>query len=480
MRYVSTRGDAPALGFADVLLAGLAPDGGLYVPETWPRLPPLAELIDLDYPQLAARVMWPFVSDGRGRTGGDPRDGDDGVAEITRSDFEAIVEAAYATFDAPEVCPVRRVGDVWIMELFHGPTLAFKDVALQVVGRLFDHVLTSRGATVTILGATSGDTGSAAMSAFGGLEHTECVILFPEGRTSEVQRRQMTTIEDANCHAVAVSGTFDDCQDLVKAAFGDHEFRDEVHLGAVNSINWGRVMAQIVYYVWAHLRVSPHGSAVSFCVPTGNFGNVLAGWAAKQMGLPVDRLIVASNRNDILTRALTHGDLSVREVVPTTSPSMDIQVSSNFERLLFEVLGRDGTAVTELLSRFRSEGSVEVPAEVLSALQADFDAGSLDDARVAAVIDLFHEEHDLLVDPHTAVGLGVARAFVENLESPVVCLATAHPAKFPDAVYDATGVRPGLPRNLRYIFERPERVQRVPDDLRAVEELVRWVLAIRR
>lgn len=475
MRYVSTRGGAPPLLFPDALLTGLAPDGGLYVPETWPQLPPLADLAHLDYPQLAAKVMWPFVNEGVSRP-----DGDEGGAEITLSDFESIVEAAYGSFDVPEVCPVRPVGDLWLMELFHGPTLAFKDVALQLVGRLFDHVLTARGATVTILGATSGDTGSAAMSAFGGLEHTECVILFPDGRTSEVQRRQMTTIEDANCHAVAVAGTFDDCQDLVKAAFGDPGFRDEVHLSAVNSINWGRVMAQIVYYVWAHLRVSSHDSAVSFCVPTGNFGNVLAGWAAKQMGLPVDRLIVASNRNDILTRALTRGDLSAREVVPTTSPSMDIQVSSNFERLLFEVLGRDGASVTEMLRRFRSEGSVEMPAELLSSLQADFDAACLDDAQVAAVIEALHEEHDLLVDPHTAVGLGVAGPFAEHLDSSVVCLATAHPAKFPDAVFDATGVRPGLPARLRGIFERPERMDHVPDDLQAVEDLVRRVLAARR
>lgn len=496
MRYVSTRGGAPALGFADVLLGGLAPDGGLYVPETWPKLPPLSELAELDYPQLATELMWPFIrtseaDDGspaaRGRAPVDDASSDasgravggDG-SEISRADLEAICRAAYATFDTPQVCPVRRVGELWLMELFHGPTLAFKDVALQVVGRLFDHVLTSRGSRVTILGATSGDTGSAAMSAFGGLGHSECVILFPHGRTSEVQRRQMTTIGHSNCHAVAVAGTFDDCQDLVKAAFGDAAFRDEVRLGAVNSINWARVMAQIVYYVWAHLRVSPDGTPVSFCVPTGNFGNVLAGWVAKQMGLPVHRLVVASNRNDILTRALTGGDLSVREVVPTTSPSMDIQVSSNFERLLFEVLGRDGAATAEMLRRFRSEGAVSIDAPMLEVLRRDFDAGRLDDEEVASVIAQVHRDHDLFVDPHTAVGIGVGRALAGGSDNPLVCLATAHPAKFPDAVLDATGVHPPMPQRLAQVFDRPERVLSVDDDLQAVQELVRRVLADRR
>ncbi len=481
MRYVSTRGKAPALGFADVLLGGLAPDGGLYVPESWPRLAPLEDLAELDYPGLAAEIMWSFVDtsgDGSGPDG--PSDPDDRALEITRADLDAMCASAYATFDTTEVCPLRRLGDIWLMELFHGPTLAFKDVALQVVGRLFDHVLTGRGETVTILGATSGDTGSAAMSAFGGRDHTECVILFPEGRTSEVQRRQMTTIRHANCHAVAVSGTFDDCQDLVKSAFGDPGFREEVHLGAVNSINWGRVMAQIVYYVWAYLRVGGDGSPVSFCVPTGNFGNVLAGWAAKQMGLPIHRLIVASNRNDILTRALRAGDLSTREVVPTSSPSMDIQVSSNFERLLFEILRRDGAATAAMLERFRSEGAVVLDDQLLGALQADFDAGRLDDRQVAAVIEEVHREHGVLVDPHTAVGIGVGRNLAGDSATPLVCLATAHPAKFPEAVAEAAGVEPPVPARLAEVLERPERVRHVDDDLSAVQNLVRRVLADRR
>ena len=467
MRYVSTRGGSPALGFADVLLAGLAPDGGLYVPESWPALPPLEELAGLDYPELAFRVMWPFVQD--------EAEGDRG---ISREDFRSIVAEAYSVFDHPDVCPVRRLGDLWLMELFHGPTLAFKDVALQLVGRLFEHVLEERGGAVTILGATSGDTGSAAMAAFAGLSQAECVILFPDGRTSEIQRRQMTTIEAANCHAVAVGGNFDDCQDLVKQAFGDSGFRDEVSLSAVNSINWGRVMAQVVYYVWAHLAVSPRHEPVSFCVPTGNFGNVLAGWAAKQMGLPVDRLVVASNRNDILTRTLNSGDMTAREVVATTSPSMDIQVSSNFERLLFEVLGRDGSAVESLLAAFRADSGVQLPAEVVAVLRGDFDAGSLSDEEAASVMDDVHEYQDVLVDPHTAVGLGVALRSRSGT-APMVCLATAHPAKFPDAVFEATGVKPVLPEHLAGILERAERVEEVPADLGAVEGLVRRVLAAR-
>jgi len=469
MRYVSTRGAAPVLGFADVLLAGLASDGGLYVPEHWPALPPLAGLAGLDYPSLAAEVMWPYVAP----------DGDPAPGDPDRATFGRLVDEAYATFDAPEVCPIRSLDGLSVVELFHGPTLAFKDVALQLVGRLFDHVLAGRDGRVTILGATSGDTGSAAMDAFRGRERADCVILYPDGRVSDVQRRQMTTITEPNCHAVAVEGTFDDCQDLVKAAFADERFRSEVHLSAVNSINWGRVMAQVVYYVWAQLRVAPDGSPVSFCVPTGNFGNILAGWVAKRMGLPVDRLVVASNRNDILTRFFTTGTMEVAEVVPTTSPSMDIQVSSNLERLLFEVMGRDGAAVADLLTRFRADGRVEVPASVLEALRGEFDAGRLGDTEVAAVIDEAHEEHDVLLDPHTAVGVGVARRVAAGLGSPVVCLATAHPAKFPDAVFEATGVRPLLPAHLADLMERPERFERAPADLAAVEALVRGMLAAR-
>jgi threonine synthase len=466
MKYVSTRGAAPVLGFGDVLLAGLASDGGLYLPESWPALPPLDELRGLTYAQIAVKVMWPFVD-----------------GEIDRAAFERIVADSYATFDTPEVCPVVPLGatasgaELWLLELFRGPTLAFKDVALQLVGRLFDHVLTERGERVCILGATSGDTGSAAIEAVRDRSHVDIFVLFPDGRVSDVQRRQMTTVPSANVHAVAVDGTFDDCQDLVKAAFADELFRDEVRLSAVNSINWARVMAQIVYYVTAHLSVAPDGGPVSFCVPTGNFGNILAGWAAKQMGLPVERLVVASNRNDILTRFFTTGTMQIQGVVPTTSPSMDIQISSNLERLLFESFGRDGAAVAELMSNFRADGTVSVRTEVLDALRSEFDAGRVDDESAAAVIRSVHERSRMLIDPHTAIAVGIAEQLQGDPSVPVVALATAHPAKFPDAVEAAVGVRPPLPTHLADLFERTERIEHAPNDLAAVEALVRSELA---
>ena len=484
MLYLSTRGHPDRKHFCDILLEGLAPDGGLYLPERWPELPPLDELRGLSYGEVATRVMWPFV-DGDVDAEGRPVPG-----ALDRESFESIVAEAYATFDTPDVCPVVPLGstggetgpDLHLLELFRGPTLAFKDVALQLVGRLFDHVLSARGERVCVLGATSGDTGSAAMHACADRDCVDIVILFPDGRTSEVQRRQMTTLGAANAHAVAVPGTFDDCQDLVKAAFADEAFRDEVHLSAVNSINWARVMAQVVYYVTAHLAVAPDGGPVSFVVPTGNFGNILAGWVAKRMGLPIERLVVASNRNDILTRFFSTGTMAITEVVPTTSPSMDIQVSSNLERLLFEVLGRDGVALAELMARFRADGSVSVPSEVLAELRSEFDCGRLDDESAAAVIRSVQQHTGLLVDPHTAVGIGVAEALagagvLTDPSVPVVCLATAHPAKFPDAVEAAVGVRPALPDALGDLFEREERVEHCPADLASVQALVRRAIA---
>jgi len=479
VRYVSTRGAAPVLGFSDVLLAGLADDGGLYLPSEWPVLPPLDELRGLTYAEVASRVMWPFVD------GDVDEDGDPVPGAVDRESFERIVADAYATFDTPEVCPVVPLGplgsdgpDLHLLELFRGPTLAFKDVALQLVGRLFDHVLSARGDRVCVLGATSGDTGSAAMHACADRDCVDIVILFPDGRTSEVQRRQMTTLGAPNAHAVALPGTFDDCQDLVKAAFADVAFRDEVRLSAVNSINWARVMAQVVYYVTASLAVAQDGGPVSFVVPTGNFGNVFAGWVAKRMGLPVDRLVVASNRNDILTRFFSTGTMEITDVVPTTSPSMDIQVSSNLERLLFEVLGRDGDRVASMMASFRSDGTVSVDAGVLDGLRVEFDCGRLDDESAAAVIRSVQQRTGLLVDPHTAVGIGVAEALaadgvLTDPSVPVVALATAHPAKFPDAVEAAVGVRPALPDVLADLFEREERVEHCPASLEAVEALVR-------
>lgn len=462
MKYVSTRGRAEVLGFADVLLAGLASDGGLYLPETWPQLPDLDDLAGLSYPEVAIEVMWPFVE-----------------GEIDRADFERIVIESYSVFDDERVCPVVPLGttesgaDVWLLELFRGPTLAFKDVALQLVGRLFDHVLTKRGEMACILGATSGDTGSAAIESVRDRDHIDIFVLFPDGRVSDVQRRQMSTIEAENVHAVVVTGTFDDCQDLVKAAFADTEFRKDVGLSAVNSINWARVMAQIVYYVTAHLEVSPDHSPVTFSVPTGNFGNILAGWAAKQMGLPVDRLLVASNSNDILTRFFTTGIMEIREVVPTSSPSMDIQISSNLERLLFEVLDRDGAAVADLMSRFRSDGTVSVSEAHLRRLGEEFDATRVDGERAAGVIRDVHQRRGMIIDPHTAVAVAAAEQTNGDPSVPVIALATADPAKFPDAVEMAIGIRPPLPDRLANLFDRPERITKVEGNLAAVESLIR-------
>ncbi|MEX2293386.1 MAG: threonine synthase [Acidimicrobiales bacterium] len=437
MKYVSTRGHAPVLGFGDTLLTGLASDGGLYVPEAWPTLARGWEVVR-PYHEVATEVMWPFVD-----------------GSIDRRDLARMVEEAYATFEHPDVCPVVELGDLHLLELFWGPTLAFKDVALQIVGRLFDHELTRRGERATIVVATSGDTGSAAIEACAGRDTLDIVVLHPAGRVSDVQRRQMTTVDAPNVHNVAVEGTFDDCQDLVKAMFADAAFRDRVRLSAMNSINWARVMAQVVYYVTTAAQLG----RCSFTVPSGNFGNIFAGWIAERMGVPVDQLVIGSNRNDILTRWAGSGTLVAEEVVPTLSPSMDIQVSSNHERLLFELLGRNGDRTAELLGRFRGVGSVEVPRD------PRFDAASIDDDQTLAIIRDVHEQSGMLIDPHTAVGIGAARATRRDPDVPMVCLATAHPAKFPDAVEEATGIRPPLPERLAGLFDRDEHFEVLPADL---------------
>ena len=456
MRYVSTRGTAPDLGFADTLLAGLAVDGGLYVPEVWPELPAVRR--GMAYADAAAAVMAPFVD-----------------GEIDDATLAAMCADAYASFRQPAVCPLVQIGpDDWLLELFHGPTLAFKDVALQLVGRLFDHVLGQRGEHVTIVGATSGDTGSAAIDAVAGRAHVDIVILYPEGRVSDVQRRQMTTVDAPNVRTAAIEGTFDDCQDLVKAMFGDDAFRTEHHLAAVNSINWARVMAQVVYYVTATLHL---GAPTAFAVPTGNFGNVLAGWVARRMGAPVQRLVIGSNRNDILARFLHSGIMATSTVVPTLSPSMDIQVSSNFERLLFELNHRDGGMTAEQLHHFRATGSLVVEPDQLDAVTAAFDAARVDDEATLAIIADTYRRAAILVDPHTAVGLGAAARCRPPEGVPMVTLATAHPAKFPDAVEQATGVRPPLPERLADLLDRPERFDVLPVDLAAAEAHVRRCIA---
>jgi len=455
VRYISTRGTAPALDFADVLLEGLATDGGLYVPEEWPSLAPM--VAGAPYAAVAVDVMWPFVD-----------------GSIDRAAFEAIVADAYATFSVPEVVPVVDLGDdVSVAELFWGPTLAFKDVALQLVGRLFDWELGRRGTTATIVGATSGDTGSAAIDACRDRDHLDIFILHPAGRTSEVQRRQMTTVDAPNVHNLAIDGTFDDCQDLVKALFADESFRREQRLSAVNSINWARVMAQTVYYVTSAAAVRGGASGpVSFSVPTGNFGNIFAAYGAMRMGLAVDQLLIASNRNDILTRLFTTGTMEISEVVPTLSPSMDIQVSSNLERLLFDLLGRDGAAVADMMLEFRQEGRVTLAPERLGWLAEHYSAGEMSDDECLAEMSATYRDRGYLMDPHTAVGVGVARRLRRRADVPMVCMATAHPAKFPDAVERATGVRPPLPEHLHDLFERPERYDSLPADLAAVRSYV--------
>ncbi len=458
MRYVSTRGRAPDLGFADVLLGGLAPDGGLYVPERWPELAPSR---GTTYVERAVEVMAPFVAPD--------------LDEITLTNLCA---EAYGSFRHSAVVPLVQIGDrQWVQELFHGPTLAFKDVALQLVGRMFDHVLAQRGERVTIVGATSGDTGSAAIDGVAGCEHVDIVILYPEGRTSEVQRRQMTTVDAPNAHAVAVEGTFDDCQDLVKAMFNDAAFRERNRLSAVNSINWARVMAQTVYYVVA---AETFATPPTFVVPTGNFGNVLAGWIAREMGAPIHDFVVSSNSNDILTRFVRDGDMTTRDVVPTLSPSMDIQVSSNFERLLFEMNGRDGGLTDEQLTRFRSAGRLDVePDQRARWIDGSFRAAAFDDAATLAEIGRVHRDAAMVVEPHTATATAAARLFAgpTGPERPMVSLATAHPAKFPDAVEAALGERPPLPDHLADLFDRPERTETVAADLAAVQELVERLTA---
>jgi threonine synthase len=453
VRYVSTRGQAAELGFTEALLAGLATDGGLYVPAEWPSMPDREP--GMGYADRAAQIMQAFVGD-----------------EIADDTFAAMCRDAYSTFDHPAVVPLVQIGDEhFVEELFHGPTLAFKDVALQLVGRMFEHVLSQQSRRVTIVGATSGDTGSAAIDGIKNSAHADIVILYPNGRTSDVQRRQMTTVNSPNVHVVAIDGSFDDCQDLVKAMFNDIEFRARMNLSAVNSINWARVMAQVVYYITAtdHLR-----GEVNFCVPSGNFGNVFSGWIAKQMGAPIGRLVIASNANDILTRFFTGNDMSTRPVVPSLSPSMDIQVSSNFERLLFEINGRDGGQTAEQLQNFRAMGSLSIePDQRADFIDRVFVAERLDDAQTIEVIHHTYESTGMFVDPHTAVGIGAANRVRPSIAGPMVTMATAHPAKFPDAVERATGIRPQLPPHLADLMERPEFVTELPNDLGAVQEFVR-------
>lgn len=456
MRYVSTRGQAPALDFEAVLLAGLASDGGLYVPESWPTLPPVAwrVLAGKPFEAVMQAVLTPFA---RG---------------FPAERLDRLIADSYAGFAHRQVAPLRQLGpSLWLLELFHGPTLAFKDVALQLLGRLFDDVLTRRGQRATVIGATSGDTGSAAIEALKGRAGIDVVILYPDGRVSEVQRRQMTTVPDANVHAIAIDGTFDDCQALVKAMFADEPFRARTNLAAVNSINWARIAAQVSYYAAAAVALGAPDRAVRFVVPTGNFGNVYAGYVASRLGLPVERLLVATNVNDILARFLASGSYRAGPVSATISPSMDIQVSSNFERLLFELLGRDGAGVMRAMQSFQQSGSFEVSMPALAKAQRLFTGARADEAGTLAAIAAAWHDCGILLDPHTAVGYAAAKQLPADA-TPTVLLATAHPAKFPDAVERATGIRPALPPRLANLAQRPERLHRLPNDIAKVEAFV--------
>ncbi|MER8991677.1 threonine synthase [Mesorhizobium sp. M0678] len=455
MQYVSTRGEAPALGFSDAVLAGLARDGGLYLPSAWPHFSAaeIRAMRGLAYPDLAIRVLSPFLG-----------------GEIEAPVFERLVREAYATFRHEAVCPLVQTGpNSFVLELFHGPTLAFKDVAMQLLARLMDHVLAERDQRATIVGATSGDTGGAAIDAFAGRNRTDIFVLFPHGRVSPVQQRQMTTSTAANVHALAIEGNFDDCQGLVKDMFNDHGFRDRVSLSGVNSINWARIMAQIVYYFSSGLSLGAPDRPVSFTVPTGNFGDIFAGYAAKKMGLPIERLIIATNDNDILTRTLATGEYRMKGVFSTTSPSMDIQVSSNFERLLFEASGRDASTVRRHMNGLKQSGAFTIEAGEIAKIRSEFDAGRATMDEVAATIRTTLAASGYLLDPHTAAAVHVAAGKAAG-EVPMVVLGTAHPAKFPAAVEAASGVSPALPAWLGGLMSAEEKYTVLPSDLKMVED----------
>jgi len=446
------------LGFAEVMLAGLARDGGLYVPEAWPQLdaPSIGSFAGRPYAEVAVEVIRRFAGD-----------------SIPDADLARMVREAYGNFRHSAVAPLTQLGaNTFALELFHGPTLAFKDIAMQVLARLMDHALAARGERRTVVVATSGDTGGAAVEAFRERSHIDLVVLFPRGRISEVQRRMMTTAAAANIHALAIEGTIDDCQAIVKGLFNHAAFRDRVRLSAVNSINWARIVAQAVYYFTAAASLGAPYRKVAFTVPTGNFGDIYAGYVAQRMGLPVDRLVIATNINDILVRTLATGTYELRAVVPTTSPSMDIQVASNFERLLFDAYDRDGGAVRALMGSLAQSRRFTLSAPALAQIRALFSADRADEEEVAAGMRTVRRETGNFVDPHTAVGIAVAEKETRDPAVPMVVLSTAHPAKFPDAVEAACGVRPHLPEWLSDLNRRPERVSVLPADQSAVENFV--------
>jgi len=457
VKYISTRGQAPALNFEEVLLAGLASDGGLYVPETLPSFSrdEIASWAGLPYNELAFNIIRPFVADC-----------------IAEDDLKQMIDETYAGFNHIAVAPVQQLGtNEWVLELFHGPTLAFKDFALQLLGRLMDYALAKRGERLVIMGATSGDTGSAAIEGCRHSDHLDIFILHPHNRVSEVQRRQMTTILEDNVFNIALEGNFDDCQQMVKDSFADQSFLNGLKLGAVNSINWARIMSQIVYYFAASLAVGGPSREVSFSVPTGNFGDIFAGYLAKQMGLPVKQLVVATNRNDILHRVISGNDMSRGELKHTMSPSMDIMVSSNFERLLFDVYGRDGAAISDLMDRFK-EGAVQLEGGQWDQVRELFDSYAVDDEATCETIKQVHKETGYLLDPHTAIGVKAARECNRDSAVPMITLATAHPVKFPEPVVKAGLESPKLPAHMTDLFEREEQLTVLDNDLKTVQQFV--------
>ncbi|MGI9352630.1 MAG: threonine synthase [Rhizobiaceae bacterium] len=457
MKYISTRGQAPELSFRDVLLEGLALDGGLYLPEAWPTISheEIRAMANRSYASNAKDILRPFVA-----------------GEIPESDFDRMVDEAYSTFHHAAVAPLVQIGsNHWVMELFHGPTLAFKDVAMQLLARMMDYVLAERSQRATIVGATSGDTGSAAIEAFRGRENTDIFILFPHGKVSPVQQRQMTTVPDANVHCLAIEGDFDSCQALVKDMFNHHNFRQRLQLSGVNSINWGRIMSQIVYYFTTAANLGAPDRKVSFTVPTGNFGDIFAGYVAKCMGLPVENLIIATNQNDILARTLATSSYETAKTTPTISPSMDIQVSSNFERLLFDAGARDASTIRNQMESLKQSGRFEIPEATMDSILANFVAGSCDEEETRRQILTVLETTGYLCDPHTAVGLHVAEKHLGE-EVAMITLGTAHPAKFPAAVEKATGVRPELPMRMGDLMERKERFEILPNNIANVEAYI--------
>ncbi len=460
LTYLSTRGGVTGASFEDVLLAGLAPDGGLFVPESWPMLTPtdFDDLADGAYPDVVTAVAARFVGD-----------------TFDAAELRSIVEGAYSAFSRPEIAPLTDLGDnLYLLELYWGPTFSFKDFALQLLGPMIDAILTRRGERLTIVGATSGDTGSAAIAALANRASVDVAILHPVGRVSEIQRRQMTTVDATNVHNISIEGTFDDCQDLVKAMFADEAFRTDMRLSAVNSINFGRIMAQVAYYVWAYLRLDKRPFSAS--VPTGNFGNVYAAYVASAMGVPIESLIVGNNANNGVSRLISTGSLSLQEVVPTITPAMDIAVPSNFERLLFDILGRDADLLSTTMADFRRRGVLNVPASEMAGVAAMFRSAWMSDQAIEGYMGELYRSHGLIVDPHTAIGIAAARMRADIGNVPMVAVATAHPAKFPDAVERATGRLPDVPAALAALADQPERLVALPNELPAVQAHIRRIV----